>query len=239
VRWLGLGLLVVVFWGLPDRLAAQAPPPPAPAASDAGHAAPSSTPAPAAQPAALEPASTPPAPAADHGAAQSHGAEEEHAESPWAVVARIFNFLVLVGLLGYFLRGPITRHLASRRQQIAADLVSARETTERAQQQLTAIDRRLKALPDELEALKARGAEEIAAEGLRIRQRAESERQRLLDQTRREVEMQVRVAKKSLAEHTADLAVKLARDQITGTITADDRARLVDRYVKNVKEFNG
>jgi F-type H+-transporting ATPase subunit b len=154
-------------------------------------------------------------------------------------VARIFNFLVLVGLLGYFLRGPITRHLASRRQQIAADLVSARETTERAQQQLTAIDRRLKALPDELEALKARGAEEIAAEGLRIRQRAESERQRLLDQTRREVEMQVRVAKKSLAEHTADLAVKLARDQITGTITADDRARLVDRYVKNVKEFNG
>jgi F0F1-type ATP synthase membrane subunit b/b' len=131
------------------------------------------------------------------------------------------------------------QHLASRRQQIAGDLVSARETTERARQQLIDIDRRLKELPAELEAYKAGGAEEIAAEGVRIRQQAEAERHRLLEQTRRDIELQVRLAKQALADHTADLAVRLAKDRVTATITPADQERLVDRYVSDVKELHG
>jgi ATP synthase F0 subunit b len=263
---LGLGLAAVA---LPVRVAAQATPPaaeqpahPAPATAPAstapasttpavepaaaGHdaAAPGSTTPAAAQPegsAHAAPAAAAPshAPASERVAAGEHGAAESHEESPWGLVARLFNFAALVGLLVYFLRGPLGQHLASRRQQIAAELVSARETTERAKQQLSDIDRRLRELPAELEALKARGAEDTAAEGVRIRQQAEAERHRLLEQTRREVEMQVRLAKQALAEHTADLAVRLAHDRLTATITPDDQARLVDRYVSHVKELHG
>jgi F-type H+-transporting ATPase subunit b len=212
----------------------------------------------AAAPAHAEPAQAQPAPAAPpvesparpaaaghepaaagHGAQAEHASAESHEESPWGLVARIFNFLVLVGVLAYFLRGPLGQHLASRRQQIAADLVSARETTDRARQQLTEIDRRLKELPAELEALKARGAEEVAAEGARIRQQAEAERHRLLDQTRRDVEIQVRLAKQALADYTADLAVRLAKDRVATTITPADQDRLVDRYVSDIKELHG
>jgi F-type H+-transporting ATPase subunit b len=213
-----------------------------PAAAGHDASAPGSTAPAAAQPAGgAHPAPTAPAhaPASEHATAGEHGAAEAHEESPWGLVARLFNFAVLVGLLVYFLRGPLGQHLASRRQQIAAELVSARETTERAKQQLSDIDRRLRELPAELEALKARGAEDTAAEGVRIRQQAEAERHRLLEQTRREVEMQVRLAKQSLAEHTADLAVQLAHDRLAATITADDQARLVDRYVSHVKELHG
>ena len=79
----------------------------------------------------------------------------------------------------------------------------------------------------------------MAAEGAQIRQQAEAERHRLLEQTRREIELQIRLAKQALAEHTADLAVKLASDRMTTTMTADDQARLIDRYVADVKELHG
>jgi len=205
-----------------------------PASSEAGHGA---QPAPAHGTEPVE--AHPSVAAASHERAASHEGTASHEESPWALIARIVNFLILAGGLGYFLRGPIIQHLAARRQQITGDLTSARETTERARQQLVELDRRAKELPAELEELKARGAEEAAEEGVRIRQLAEAERHRLLEQARREIELQVRLAKQSLAEHTADLAVKLASDRIAATITADDQARLIDRYVSDVKELHG
>lgn len=220
--------------------AAQSAPPAAPAAAPDSHAPPVEQPTdrPAAPPADHPPAAGAPAPHAAP-AGEAHAAEEAHGESPWALVARVFNFLLLVGGLVYFLRSPLAQHLSARSQQIRADLVTARETTERARAALADIDRRVQGLPAELQLLKTRGAEEIAAESQRIRQQAEAERHRLLEQTRREVEVQVRLAKQSLAEHAANLAVQLASDRITRTITPDDQTRLIDRYVAGVKELHG
>jgi F0F1-type ATP synthase membrane subunit b/b' len=201
--------------------------PPAPA-TDPSHAPTDRAAAPAHQP----------APSHDAPAAGEHEAEE-HGESPWALVARIFNFLILAGGLVYFLRSPVAQHLAARGQEVRAGLVSARETTDRAQRQLSEIDRRLKELPAEIEALRTRGAQEVAAEGVRIKQQAEAERHRLLEESRRDLDIQVRLAKRALTEYAASLAVQLASDQIERTITPDDQTRLIDRYVARVKEIHG
>ena len=68
----------------------------------------------------------------------------------------------------------------------------------------------MEALPAELEALRAQGAREIAAEEARIRAAAAAERERLLEQARREIDLQVRVAERDLVSHAADLAVGVA-----------------------------
>src|SRR6266511_2477347 len=54
-----------------------------------------------------------------------------------------------------------------------------------------------------------------------------AERERMLEQTRREIDLQVRLAKRELVEHAANLSVQLARDRIEKTITPDDHERLV------------
>jgi F0F1-type ATP synthase membrane subunit b/b' len=224
----------------------------APAQPAADPHAPAATPAPAAgdhaQPAAGQPATKPGdahapaagdahgAPQGAHGEAAGHGGEEHHGETPLAFASRIANFLILAGALYYFLRKPFTSYLASRGQQIRSDLVTAKETSAAAAAQLAEIDQKLQALPGEIETLKARGKQEIAAEETRIRQAAENERHRLIEQTRREVDLQVRLAKRELTEHAADLAVSLARQQITQTITPDDQTRLVDRYVTQMRK---
>lgn len=193
---------------------------------EAGHAQPAADPSHAA---AAQPAG-------EHGAAPgAHAPAEEHAESPWGLIARLFNFIVLVGALWYFLRAPATSYLSSRSQQIRTELVTAKETTATATRQLAEIDQKLKALPAELAELKKRGAEEIVAEEARIKQTAEAERHRLLEQTRREIDLQVRLAKRDLTDYAATLAVDLASERIKQTATPDDQQRLIDRYVTQVR----
>lgn len=149
----------------------------------------------------------------------------------WPVV----NFTILCGVLYYFLKAPLLGYLDNRGSTIRKDLVEAAALKAAATSQLAEIDSKLKALPGEIEALRARGQAETAAEERRIAESAEAEKARLVEQARREIDLQVRLAKRDLTEHAADLAVQLASDRIASEITPDDQARLVHRYLQQVK----
>ncbi len=164
-----------------------------------------------------------------------HAAEEEH-HSVWAgLFWPTVNFAILFGTLWYFLRTPLANYLRDRHTAIRKELVEAATVTATATAQLAEIERKLQALPGEIDALRHRGAEEIASEEARIAALAAAERERLLEQTRREIDLQVRLAKRELVEHAADLSVQLAADRIQQQITPADQERLVDRYLNDVK----
>ena len=191
-----------------------------------------------------QPAETSPSPAAhaatsaapqEPGAAAEHGAEAEHEEGALPTIARLFNFAVLAGLLFYFLRSPLASYLAGRHTQIREELVKAAETRAAATAQLADVEQKLKALPAEIDALRAQGAEDVVAERARISHATAAERERLLAHTRREIDMQLRLAKRALVEHGAQLAVDVAERRIISTITPEDQLRLVDRYTTQLK----
>jgi F-type H+-transporting ATPase subunit b len=172
-----------------------------------------------------------PAASAEHAAEGAHGAEAAHGSPILDTVARLVNFAVLAGTLVYFLRSPLKSYLGDRGRQIRADLVRAAEMRASAAAQAAAIEQKMAALPGELDALRRQGAEEVAAEEARIRQAAEAERARLLEQARREIDAQLKLAERQLVAHTADLAVGIAAARVKSTITAADQARLVDQYL--------
>jgi F-type H+-transporting ATPase subunit b len=177
-----------------------------------------------------QPAATPAA--ADHAAqAGEHGAEGEHGNPIVGMIARLFNFAILAGTLVYFLKSPIARYLGDRGTQIRSDLVKAADMRAAAAAQAAAIEQKLAALPGELDALRKSGAEEVAAEEGRIRMAADAERARLLEQARREIDSQLKLAERALTAHAADLAVAVAAKRVKATITAADQARLVDQYL--------
>lgn len=165
---------------------------------------------------------------------------EHHDQSLGAMILGmgwpVANFIIFVAVLNYFLKKPLTDYLASRSATIRKDLVEAAELRSSATAQLATIEQKLQALPGELAALRTRGAEEITAEEQRIAAAAIADRERLLDQTRREIDLQVRLAKKEILEHAADLSVQLATDRIKKEVTPADQDRLVDRYLTQVKE---
>ncbi len=165
-----------------------------------------------------------------------YAAEADHPESIWITLARIANFVLLAAGLVYFLKSPAAAYLASRSTQIRHDLVTAAQMREAASAQLAEITQKMQALPAELEALKRQGAEDVRAEQARITQAAAAERERLLEQMRREIDMRMRVARRDLTEHAARLAVNVAEERIKRVITPDDQLRLIDRYAAQLKE---
>ena len=177
-------------------------------------------------------------PGGDHAPAEQHAAEghgeEEH--SPWAgLLWPTINFAILAGALWYFFKSPVVGYLKDRHTSIRRDLVEAAELKAAATAQLAEIDRKLAALPGEIEALRKRGVEEIASEEQRISALAAAEQNRLLEQTRREIDLQLRLAKRELVEHTADLAVQLAGSRIETQISSADQSRIVERYLDRIK----
>ena len=186
----------------------------------------------AAQPAHPEPGAAAAQPAAAH---EGAGNEEHQGGGITDMIARLVNFAILAGTLVYLLRSPFRTYLADRSTQIRRDLVNAADLKQQAAAQMEEIDRRMKALPGELDALRAQGAQEIAAEEARIQAAAAAERERLLDQARREIDQHVKIAERELVSHAADLAVGVASERIKKNITAEDQKRLVDRYVQQLK----
>lgn len=172
--------------------------------------------------------------------AQEHGAEGGHDQSIGGMILGmgwpVANFIIFVGVLYYFLNQPLRDYLSTRSANIRKDLVEAAALKATANAQLATIEQKLQALPGELQALRTRGAEEIAAEEKRIAEQAAADRDRLLEQTRREIELQVRNAKREMLEHAADLSVQLATERIKSEVTPADQDRLVDRYLAQVKE---
>jgi F-type H+-transporting ATPase subunit b len=199
----------------------------------AREAAPHAPAAPAAD-VAHQPAGGAPEATGEHAAQNEHGAPPAHGSSLWSTVAKLINFAILAGTLVYFLRSPLMDYMRDRASSIRQDLVAARQMKSEAQAQLEAIDRRMRALPGELDELKARGLREIAAEEARIRQTAEAERARLVEQTRRDLDLQLRAARRELVAHAADLAVALASDRLRKTLTNEDHVRLADRFIRDV-----
>jgi len=171
----------------------------------------------------------------EHAAAAAGEAEGEKRGSEVVdMIARLVNFGLLAGGLVYLLKSPMATYLTSRHEEIRGDLVTAAETRRTATAAIADIDRRLQALPAELDALREQGSREIAAEEARIRAAADAERERLLDQARRDIDLQVKIAERELVSHAAALAVGVATDRIKRSMTADDQQRLVDRYVDQI-----
>jgi F0F1-type ATP synthase membrane subunit b/b' len=208
-------------------------------------AAPQATPAAASEHAAQPSASAPAsehkaAPAGEHQAAASgeHNAEGEGGEHGGSqivpTIARLFNFSLLVGTLFYLLRSPLAVYLAGRSTSIRERLVKASDMRATAAADQAAIAEKMKTLPAELDALRAAGALEIAAEEVRVRQAADAERARLLDVTRRDIDTQLKVAARDLMKRAAELAVSVATERVKSTITDADQIRLVDRYLVDV-----
>ena len=63
-----------------------------------------------------------------------------------------------------------------------------------------------------------------------------AETSRQLAQSRREIEMRLRIARRQITEYAAQLTIDVAERRIIRSITPDDHLRLVDRYTAQLKE---
>ena len=144
------------------------------------------------------------------------------------------NFVAFVALLVWLLRKPLVQFFESRRQGVAEALRKAQEDKEKAEAVAREIGERLARIESEIEALRTHAREQADAEEKEIAARAAEEAERVAARARAEMDARVRAARNELTAYAADLAVELARDLVTKSVTPEDEKRLVAEGVKNL-----
>jgi len=175
------------------------------------------------------------------GIALASGGEGGHADSGALLkdfLYRSFNFVVLVGLLAYFVSKPIRKGLAARREGIEKSLTDAATAQREAEARFAEYDAKL-----------SRAAQEIADISAGLRREGELERERIVANAKevaekikaeaeRTAENEIVRARAELRREAAKLAIELAEELLKKNFTSEDHERLVNEYMQKVGELH-
>jgi F-type H+-transporting ATPase subunit b len=160
-------------------------------------------------------------------------ATAEH-ESSWKeIVAMWLNFAVLAWLLYYFLakKMKLPDNLRGEAVEIQKSIESARQAKEQAELKLKELDEKMAGLSQEIARIKDQAANDAETERLRILEAAQAEAKRIVDIANREIEAEVRLAKKQLLKVVGDIAVQKGKKIVQDEITEDDQKRMIEDYI--------
>jgi F-type H+-transporting ATPase subunit b len=146
-----------------------------------------------------------------------------------------FNLIVIVVLLVYFGRKPVSDYFAARRQGIQTQLSQAAELLTQAEHRNSELQRRLVDLSAELDSIRESSSRRAEEEALRILAEARATADRIRRDAQAAVDQELRRAQAKLREEAADLALELAASKLQSGVTEADRDRLVDEFITRVQ----
>lgn len=162
---------------------------------------------------------------------ETPGQQAEHAESPFAVVFRWLNLVVLFAGLAYLLKAPLNDFFLERRAEIRHGLDRARAAQAQASERSLVIEARLAQLGSEVAELKSRMEKDGQAEKQKILVEAKREIDRIASQSRSEIERFGRALELDLRAHLADLVVGRAETDLKATIRSAEHQTIIRRAI--------
>jgi len=163
-------------------------------------------------------------------------AEEGSKWGTWLDLGRVFNLLVVVGVLVLIARKPLLNFFSGRTQAIREQLAEAQKARMEAEAKLAEMEGRMAHLDDELREIKNSAEKEARDEYQRLLAAAEQDADKIIGRARQEIEGLTRAAQLELKLHAAELSVKLAEEKIQNEITDADHGRLFARFVTKLGE---
>ena len=152
----------------------------------------------------------------------------------WPVV----NFSVLIIILFFFGRKPVSEFFRNRTALIEKSLSEASEAKELAQKTLNEVKERFRNTDSEIEqiieAARKSGEKEreaIIAEGERLKQR-------IIEQGKANIDFELQKAKERIKSDAARMALELAEKQIREQLGQKEQEALIDDYIKRLEAKN-
>lgn len=169
------------------------------------------------------------------GVAQAAGGGDADHDPVQEAIFQGLNLLILVGLIVYFGRGPISEFFKTRREGIQTDLSEAAELLSAAEQRNAELQRRLVDLSSEVEEIREAASRRAEEESERILADARAAADRIRSDARAAVDQELRRAQTELREEAAELALEIAAKKLTDTVSDGDRERLMDEFITRVE----
>ena len=156
-------------------------------------------------------------------------AEKHELALKWA------NFLLLAGLLGYFIGKNAGPFFAARSAGIRQDMDESLRQREQADAKAADVDRRLANLEKDIAALRGQSEAEAQVETERMAQQTAAEIAKIQANAEREIASAGKAARMALKRYSAELAMGLAEQKVRARMTPDTEDGLVQGFVSNLK----
>jgi F0F1-type ATP synthase membrane subunit b/b' len=178
------------------------------------------------------PAGASPSPAQESSKEASEPAEGEHeglAVWKWA------NFALLCLAIGWVLKKNAGPFFAGRSRQIRKDMLEADDARQQAEARAAEIDRRLAGLETEIASLRAESVREAESETARLSRFTTAEIEKIQAVAEREIAAAGKAARAELKRYSAELAVRLAAEQLRAGMTPQTQDALVRGFVRQLE----
>lgn len=155
---------------------------------------------------------------------------------PWGeILKQAINFLILAGVLVYFLRKPLSSFLKERSELLRKAIDDAAKARAEAAEKLAAIESRTAQLADEIAGMNAKMDVEAAAEARRLQETAAVEISRIRAQSEFTGEQEVKKAREELRREASLLSARAAEEIVRKTLSPEDQERLVRENLEKIE----
>jgi F-type H+-transporting ATPase subunit b len=154
------------------------------------------------------------------------------------LVWRLVNFVILIGLLWYWLSNRIKKFFSERRTEIVVLLDQVEKAKAEAEKQYALYDEKLKNVQKDIQEIKDVLLGEIEAEKTRIIEGGKTSAERIIEQAKAIADQEVIKARKALRDHVVDLAGEMAESMVSKAINDNDQNRIVEEYLHKVVKEN-
>ncbi len=148
---------------------------------------------------------------------------------------KIVNTLIVVAILYKVAAKPLRNFFQDRSEGIRKSLADAEKARQKAELQLEEQRSKVADLEVELNRVRDVGEKERQEMHARLQTEQEAQANRLLEQTRNAIELEVTKARAELRDRAAELALGLAEDTLRKNIGPDDQDRFVSGYLSRLE----
>jgi F-type H+-transporting ATPase subunit b len=151
--------------------------------------------------------------------------------TPGLMIWTVLCFLITLFVLKRYAFGPIQKTIDERRERIRRSIDEADEAREEARKLLEEHRKLIGRAKTDAEEILSEARKVAEANERRMREETDADRQRRLEETRRQIEAETRKALAQIRAEVADLSL-IAATKITGkALDEDDHRRLIDEAV--------
>ena len=152
-----------------------------------------------------------------------------------SLIVQMINFLILLVVLQRLLYKPFLAKMAERTAAIKTSLEQARAAQAAAARQQEENEARLRAAYAEAAAIREQALREAAEESRKHIETAHAQARKLVDETKAQLDGEIRRAREELRREVGDLAVAAAEKLIRRTLREDDHRRIVAEAIAATK----
>lgn len=158
-------------------------------------------------------------------------AEEGASASPLDFVWKVVNLLILVGIIYWFARRPVSSALRNSAENARNQLEESRRMEEKSMAQMKQMREKLTRLEKETKAMVEKAKQEASAEKERIIEEGKKEIEHMREQARFSIEQEYRNAEYRLRQWLAAESVKLAEEKLKQEMSGTRQNKLVKEYL--------